>query len=37
MLFSLIQGKLLDLPQDLIEIGVEVADPHCPSGIGHAA
>ena len=36
-LFSLIQGKLLNLPQDLIEIGVEIADPHCPSGIATAA
>jgi V/A-type H+-transporting ATPase subunit C len=37
MLFALIQGKLLDLPQELIAIGVEVSDPHCPTGIRSAA
>lgn len=32
VLFSLIQGRLLALPQELIEIGVELAEPNCPIG-----
>ncbi len=32
LLFSLAQGKLLELPQELIEIGVEIAEPSCPMG-----
>ncbi|KAA6184956.1 V-type ATPase subunit [Thiohalocapsa marina] len=30
LLFSLIQGRLLGLPQALIEIGIDLAEPHCP-------
>jgi V/A-type H+-transporting ATPase subunit C len=36
-LFSLIQGRLLDLPEPLIQIGIELADPHCPSTMPAAA
>jgi len=37
MLFSLIQGKLLGLPQELIEIGIEASAPHCPTDFATAA
>jgi len=37
MLFSLIQGKLLGLPRELVEIGIETAAPNCPTGLGAAA
>ncbi len=36
-LFSLIQGRLLDLPEPLIEVGIELADPHCPPAMPVAA
>ena len=36
-LFSLIQGRLLQLPEDLIQVGVELAEPECPFGMGAAA
>lgn len=29
-LFSLLQGRLLGLPQDLVEIAVDLAEPSCP-------
>ncbi len=32
VLFSLIQGRLLALPQELIEIGIELTEPNCPIG-----
>ena len=32
VLFSLIQGRLLELPQELIEIGIELTEPNCPIG-----
>jgi V/A-type H+-transporting ATPase subunit C len=32
VLFSLLQGRLLGLPQELIEIGIELAEPNCPIG-----
>ena len=32
VLFSLVQGRLLGLPQELIEIGIELAEPNCPIG-----
>lgn len=37
VIFSLIQGRLLNLPQDLIEIGVELADSRCQLGSGAEA
>jgi len=37
MLFSLIQGKLLGLPRDLVEIGIDAAAPQCPRGMATAA
>ncbi|WP_295541368.1 V-type ATPase subunit [uncultured Thiohalocapsa sp.] len=36
-LYALIQGRLLGLPQEVIDIAVELAEPHCPSGIAVAA
>ncbi|NBC15018.1 MAG: ATPase [Gammaproteobacteria bacterium] len=36
-LYALIQGQLLGLPQDVVDIAVGLADPHCPSGIAAAA
>jgi V/A-type H+-transporting ATPase subunit C len=30
-LFSIVQGQLLGLPRELIEIAVEVAEPNCPA------
>jgi V/A-type H+-transporting ATPase subunit C len=36
MLFSLIQGKLLGLPRELVEIGIEAASPECPIGVAAA-
>jgi V/A-type H+-transporting ATPase subunit C len=32
VLFSLVQGRLLGLPQELIEIGVDLIEPNCPAG-----
>jgi V/A-type H+/Na+-transporting ATPase subunit C len=32
ILFSLVQGRLLDLPSDLVSIAVELAEPTCPVG-----
>jgi V/A-type H+-transporting ATPase subunit C len=32
VLFSLVQGRLLGLPQELIEIGVDLIEPQCPAG-----
>jgi V/A-type H+-transporting ATPase subunit C len=32
MLFSLVQGRLLELPQELVEIGIELIEPNCPIG-----
>jgi V/A-type H+-transporting ATPase subunit C len=32
VLFSLVQGRLLELEQELIEIGIEIAEPNCPIG-----
>jgi V/A-type H+-transporting ATPase subunit C len=29
-LFSLFQGRLLELPAELVEIAIEVANPRCP-------
>lgn len=37
MLFSLIQGKLLGLSPDLIEVGIEATAPQCLSGMAAAA
>lgn len=31
-LFSLVQGRLLDLPHELVAIAAEIADPTCPVG-----
>ncbi len=36
-LFSLLQGKLLELPVSLVEIAIEVAMPHCPLNTGRLA
>lgn len=36
-LYALIQGRLLGLPQEVVDIAVELAEPHCPSGIAVAA
>jgi V/A-type H+-transporting ATPase subunit C len=32
LLFSVIQGRLLELPADLVNIAVELAEPKCPVG-----
>jgi V/A-type H+-transporting ATPase subunit C len=32
LLFSLVQGKLLELPPDIVDIAVELAEPKCPVG-----
>ena len=32
MLFSLVQGRLLELPEELVNIAVELAEPTCPLG-----
>jgi V/A-type H+-transporting ATPase subunit C len=32
LLFALVQGKLMDLPPELISIAVELAEPTCPLG-----
>jgi len=32
LLFALIQGRLLDLPEDVVTIAVDVSDPNCPVG-----
>jgi V/A-type H+-transporting ATPase subunit C len=37
MLFSLVQGRLLELPADLVGIAVELAEPTCPLGTMAAA
>ncbi len=37
MLFSLVQGRLLELPADLVNIAVELAEPNCPLGTMSAA
>jgi V/A-type H+-transporting ATPase subunit C len=36
-LFSLFQGRLLELPAELVEIAIEVANPRCPMKSGRAA
>ena len=36
-LFSLFQGRLLELPTELVEIAIEVANPRCPMNTGRAA
>lgn len=35
-LFSLIQGRLLGLPEPLIEVGIELTDPQCPPAMAVA-
>jgi V/A-type H+/Na+-transporting ATPase subunit C len=37
LLYALIQGRLLELPQQVIEIAVDLAEPHCPVGVRAAA
>jgi V/A-type H+-transporting ATPase subunit C len=32
-LFSLVQGRLLQLPEDVVEIACELAEPACPIGV----
>jgi V/A-type H+-transporting ATPase subunit C len=33
LLYALVQGQLLGLPQDVIDVAVELAEPHCPTGL----
>lgn len=35
-LYALIQGRLLALPQEVVDIAVELAEPHCPNGLAVA-
>jgi V/A-type H+-transporting ATPase subunit C len=37
LLFSLVQGRLLALPDDLLDMGLELAEPHCPTAVPVAA
>jgi V/A-type H+-transporting ATPase subunit C len=37
LLFSLVQGRLLELPQELVDIALELAEPSCPIGTMAAA
>jgi len=37
LLFSLIQGHLLELPKELIDIAIQLAEPRCPIGTMAAA
>jgi V/A-type H+-transporting ATPase subunit C len=36
-LYALIQGRLLGLPQEVVDIALELAEPHCPAGLPTAA
>jgi V/A-type H+-transporting ATPase subunit C len=36
-LYALIQGRLLGLPQEVVDIALELAEPHCPIGMPMAA
>jgi V/A-type H+-transporting ATPase subunit C len=37
LLFSLIQGRLLELPDELLDIAMELSEPSCPAGTTAAA
>jgi V/A-type H+-transporting ATPase subunit C len=37
MLYALIQGRLLGLPQEVMDIAVDLAEPHCPLDVREAA
>jgi V/A-type H+-transporting ATPase subunit C len=32
MIFALVQGRLLELPREMVEMAVELADASCPIG-----